>query len=210
LIPAIYHELKEKSVWQMDKVLCIGTTAASVAYVVTGLFGYVTFANHDNVQELMERQNILDCYEDDLVIIRVCMLGVLTIVLFASPFCILPAKDSFEELLMPEGKKFTFKLNALCTFSIILVVWGLSLLLDTLGQVMTLLGATTNSGIGFLIPIILYLKVLDKQDAEAAASTYGDPKPRKLTPMRMTCYTVFVLVCICSCIELYSYAQSGH
>ena len=72
------------------------------------------------------------------------------------------------------------------------------------------MGATTNSGIGFLIPITLYLKVLDKQDAEAAATAYGDPKPHKLTLMRIICYTVFVLVCICSGIELYSYAQSGH
>ena len=55
MIPAIYHELKDKSVQKMDKVLCIGTTVASIAYVMTGLFGYVTFANHDNVQELMER-----------------------------------------------------------------------------------------------------------------------------------------------------------
>ena len=55
LIPAIYHELSDKSVKKMDKVLSLGTLLASVLYVMCGLFGYVTFANHSNVKELMEK-----------------------------------------------------------------------------------------------------------------------------------------------------------
>jgi len=101
LIPAIYHELKDKSVAKIDKVLCIGTTFASIAYIVTGIFGYITFANHTMVKELMEKRNVLDCYGPDVVLGKVCLLGILIIVLFASPFCVLPSKDSFEELLMP-------------------------------------------------------------------------------------------------------------
>lgn len=55
LIPAIYHELNNKTVLKMDKVLILGTLVASCAYVMCGLFGYVTFANHSNVKELMEK-----------------------------------------------------------------------------------------------------------------------------------------------------------
>lgn len=82
-------------------------------------------------------------------------------VLFASPFCVLPAKDSFEQLLQPSGEKFSFKKNFVCTLGIVIVMYGLAFVLESLAQVMTILGATTNSGIGFLIPIVFYLKVMD-------------------------------------------------
>lgn len=108
LIPAIYHELNNKSVQKMDKILYMGTIMASVAYIMCGVFGYVTFSNHKNVEALMEKQNILECFPTNMVIIKICQVGVLFMVLFASPFCVLPAKDSFEQLLMPNSVKFTF------------------------------------------------------------------------------------------------------
>ena len=45
-IPAIYHELKKSSMFNMNKVLIIGTSIAVIAYIMAGLFGYVTFSTH--------------------------------------------------------------------------------------------------------------------------------------------------------------------
>ena len=42
-IPAIYHEMKDKSMFKMKKVLASGTAIASFSYIFTGVFGYVTF-----------------------------------------------------------------------------------------------------------------------------------------------------------------------
>ena len=42
-IPAIYQEMKEKSMFKMKKVLAFGTAIASFSYIFTGVFGYVTF-----------------------------------------------------------------------------------------------------------------------------------------------------------------------
>ena len=58
-IPAIYHELKRKTMVNMSKVLWIGTGLATVVYVMVGMFGYITFALNDNVEEIMDAQNIL-------------------------------------------------------------------------------------------------------------------------------------------------------
>lgn len=42
-IPAIYTELKVKSIANMNKVLVTGTILASVCYMVIGIFGYIAF-----------------------------------------------------------------------------------------------------------------------------------------------------------------------
>lgn len=77
---------------------------------------------------------------------------------------------------------------------IIICAWGIAILVPTIGDAMTILGATTNSGIGFLLPIIFYLKI-EKEN--------GGP----WTKDKILSYIVFVTICICSAIELYSYAK---
>ena len=52
-IPAIYHELKARNIMNMQKVLAIGTLLATCAYIMTGMFGYVTFASNPNVDSIM-------------------------------------------------------------------------------------------------------------------------------------------------------------
>ena len=53
---------------------------------------------------------------------------------------------------------------------------------------MVILGATTNSAIGFLLPIMYYLKM------EKRTSPY--------TNMKIISYIIFVFICISSVIEL--------
>lgn len=107
-VPAIYHELKAKNMGNISTVLSLGTVMASVAYVLTGMFGYVTFAKRLNVDQIMNVQNILKADYGGFIIIKLCLFGVLIIVTFAAPFCVLPSKDSLEELLM-KGEKFNRK-----------------------------------------------------------------------------------------------------
>ena len=52
-IPAIYHELKAKNMGNINKVLSLGTLMASIAYILTGMFGYITFAKRLNVDQIM-------------------------------------------------------------------------------------------------------------------------------------------------------------
>lgn len=61
---------------------------------------------------------------------------------------------------------------------------------------MTILGATTNSGIGFLIPIVFYLKVMDKKEKEDERLEKIRPKNGWDNCMKWTCYVVFGLICI--------------
>jgi amino acid permease len=102
-IPMIYVELEKKDLEHMWKVMRNGTVGATVAYLVAGIFGYVTFAANEKVGFLMNQQNILKCYPDDVTANYVSLFGILTVILFATPLTILPCKDTVEELfLQPE------------------------------------------------------------------------------------------------------------
>lgn len=64
----------------------------------------------------------------------------------------------------------------------------LSLVIPNIGDAMTILGATTNSGIGFLLPIIYYLRLEKKA-------------PRWATH-KIVAYLVFAFISVSSVIEL--------
>lgn len=141
----------------------------------------------------MQLQNILKANYNGNKVIKVCSIGLLFVVLAASPFCILPSKYTIEEFALKEGQRFTFLQNFICTLLIILFALGISISVDTIADAMTILGATTNTAIGFLIPIIFYLK-------------HEGKKGGKFSNMKVLCYIVFTLACVSSVIELYTFA----
>jgi amino acid permease len=79
--------------------------------------------------------------------------------------------------------------------------WGLAMILESLGQVMTIFGATTNSGIGFLIPIVFYMKVI-KQEQES--SDFDKKAEQKNKIIFIFCYISFAFVILNSGISLYT------
>ena len=117
----------------------------------------------------------------------ISLFGMCVVVLFAAPFCVLPTKDSVEEVL---GKKFSGVKNVVWTLVIIILCTVMSLPVLSIGTIMSFLGATTNSAIGFLLPIIFYLHV--------------EKRTGKWTNMKVLSYIVFVFICASSVIELYT------
>ena len=99
-IPMVYTELKDKSLKGMWQVMLIGTAAATIAYLLAGIFGYVAFASNPEVATLMGMQNILQCYPG-MTANYISLFGILIVILFATPLTILPCKDTIEELFLP-------------------------------------------------------------------------------------------------------------
>jgi amino acid permease len=196
-VPALYQELKKRNMTNMNKVLYGGTAVAATAYIMTGMFGYVTFAAfpEDQLADIMDEQNILKApYHENRKIIKVCQVSMLIVVLFASPFTVLPAKDSFEELITKGKRSFSQKENVLVTFCIVTFAWGVALLVPSIGDAMTILGATTNSWIGFVLPVVFYFKVLEKKG-----------RKRGLTNMVLGSYFIVAFIMVSSVITLYSF-----
>ena len=115
------------------------------------------------------------------------------VVFFATPFCVLPNKDSIEELITKEGNKLSPKQNLIFTFLLVALAFVIAIEVPTISDAMTVLGATTNSGIGFLLPIHFYLK------------TQQDKK--EITGMKVMCYTIYTLICVSSVITMYQFIQ---
>ena len=86
----------------------------------------------------------------------------------------------------------TFKQNVLATFLITAVSFFISILIPNIGDAMTILGATTNTGIGFLLPIVFYLRL--------------ERKAPRFASHKVVAYIVFVCMVICSIIELSTFA----
>mmetsp|Transcript_43298 Transcript_43298/g.57284 ORF Transcript_43298/g.57284 Transcript_43298/m.57284 type:complete len:123 (+) Transcript_43298:1203-1571(+) len=107
------------------------------------------------------------------------------VVIFATPFCVLPTKDSIEEV---RKRKFTKNENICWTLILNLICLAISCAFNSIKTPISILGATTNSAIGFLLPIAYYLKM------EKRTSPY--------TNIKICCYIVFVFICVSSVIEL--------
>lgn len=53
-IPMIYVELEKRDLKHMWKIMVRGTVGSTVAYLIVGIFGYVTFAAYPEVAEIMD------------------------------------------------------------------------------------------------------------------------------------------------------------
>ena len=73
----------------------------------------------------------------------------------ASPLCVLPSKDTIEELLYKE-KGMTFKQNLLWTFILTLISFGIATVIPNIGAAMTLVGCTIKPVVGFIMPVLFY------------------------------------------------------
>ena len=103
---------------------------AAVAYIIAGMFGYIAFADGSTDEELdkMFSDNILtapykDANGNTPIVIYISLFGMMVVVLFATPFCVLPTKDSIEEV---RNRKFTPKENLCWTVILMLSVCVLS------------------------------------------------------------------------------------
>jgi hypothetical protein len=64
-------------------------------------------------------------------------------VITAAPLSVLPAKDTVEELFWKE-EGMNKKINALVTLALVFVCFILSIMIDGIGDAITLAGAITN------------------------------------------------------------------
>lgn len=192
--PAIYTELKVRNLTNIKKVLGAGTTLASFCYILVGMFGYATFAKRDDIDKIMDNNMILKNDYHGSFVIKICLFGMLLVTLFACPFCVLPVKDSIEEITCEKGETLSKTKNIIWTFVLVSISVTVASVVTTISDAMTILGATTNSGIGFLLPIHFYFK------------TQKDNK--KLTNMKIMCYLIYVTICASSVITMYTFIDT--
>ena len=77
-----------------------------------------------------------------------------------TPLYLLPCKDAIEKLFYT--RRLTDKENNILTVAIVGAVFMMSVFVTNIADVITVIGATTNTAVGFCLPMIFYIK-LDKE-----------------------------------------------
>ena len=158
-LPSVYHELKVKTTETMWKVVIYATTIAVISYALAGYFGFVTFAAYDNVDEIMQKENILEGPYGNNGWILASQFLLLTGIVLASPLCLMPCKDTIEELYLGHGRVMNAKQNFFVTLTIVTICFVAAVAIPNISDAMTVIGATTNPLVGFTLPIVFYLKM---------------------------------------------------
>lgn len=76
-----------------------------------------------------------------------------------SPLSMLPCKDAIEKLVMPTGTEMNQNQNLMCTFGLAIFVFACSIGIKNIADVITITGATSNTIVGFNLPMMFYLKL---------------------------------------------------
>ena len=109
-IPALYTELEIKTLPNMRLVVISGTIMAVILYILAGFFGYMSFAADLPESEIKAifTDNILKApyhtegstWDNPVtpIVIYISLFGMCLVVSIACPFCVLPCKDSIEEI----------------------------------------------------------------------------------------------------------------
>jgi len=98
-IPMIYVELEKRNAKEMGVVIGMGSSIAVLFYVMVGIFGYALFAF---TPEELCAKNILEANFQGNSLIEVGKFSILFAVITAAPLCVLPSKDTVEELFYKE------------------------------------------------------------------------------------------------------------
>ena len=81
----------------MGKVLLYGSAIAVVLYCMIGIFGYATFLAPPISDELMSKNILSADYKSNKAML-IANFTLLFSVIAAAPLCVLPCKDTIEEL----------------------------------------------------------------------------------------------------------------
>jgi len=147
----------------MAKVIGVGSSVAVLFYVMVGIFGYATFLAPPISNELCSK-NILQANYQGITAIQLGNFSLLFSVMTAAPLCVLPSKDTIEELFYKEQDNgMTKKQNFFVTLGLVIINCILALFISTIGDAMTLVGSSINPIIGFIMPIVFYWPYMKNQ-----------------------------------------------
>lgn len=155
-IPMIFKELEARNEKRMSVVVSAGTTVSVLFYVMVGIFGYATFLAPPLSKQLCSK-NILQADYKQNTAIQIGNFTLLFSVMTAAPICVLPSKDTVEELFYKEQNGGMTKMqNIVVTLVLVIINTVLALFINTIGDAMTIVGSTINPVIGFIMPVLFW------------------------------------------------------
>ncbi|XP_029901827.1 sodium-coupled neutral amino acid transporter 4 [Myripristis murdjan] len=151
----IYSELKDRTRRKMQNVSNLSIFAMLVMYMLSALFGYLTF--YDNVEaELLHTFTKVYKFDTMLLLVR---LAVLTAVTLTVPIVLFPIRSSITTLLF-SGREFSWTRHLLIAAAILAFNNMLVIFVPTIRDIFGFIGASAATMLIFILPAAFYLRLV--------------------------------------------------
>ncbi|XP_050972520.1 sodium-coupled neutral amino acid transporter 5 isoform X3 [Labeo rohita] len=152
----IYTELKNPSKKRMQNVANISIMAMFVMYLLTAIFGYLTF--YGNVQS-----ELLKMYSKKDTLMLCVRLAVLIAVTLTVPVVLFPIRRAILQLFFSD-KPFSWVLHIFIAVSLLIFVNLLVILVPSIRDIFGFIGATSAPSLIFILPGIFYIRIVPEEE----------------------------------------------
>ncbi|XP_069560436.1 sodium-coupled neutral amino acid transporter 3-like [Brachyistius frenatus] len=154
----IYTELRDPTKKRMQKVANISILAMFVMYLLTALFGYLTFFGGVESELLHTYIRV-----DPLDVLILCVrLAVLVAVTLTVPVVLFPIRRALLQILFPE-KPFHWARHTIIAICLIFIVNVLVIFVPSIRDIFGIIGATSAPSLIFILPGIFYIRIVPEE-----------------------------------------------
>uniref|UniRef100_A0A671WMV2 Solute carrier family 38 member 5 n=1 Tax=Sparus aurata TaxID=8175 RepID=A0A671WMV2_SPAAU len=151
---------------RMQGVANISIMAMFVMYLLTALFGYLTF--YGNVEsELLHTYSRVDPLD---VLVLCVRLAVLVAVTLTVPVVLFPVRPSITLILFAD-KPFSWAIHIGIAFCLLFLVNLLVILVPSIRDIFGLIGATSAPSLIFILPGIFYIRIVPEEQEPLLSRT---------------------------------------
>ncbi|XP_012681615.1 sodium-coupled neutral amino acid transporter 5b [Clupea harengus] len=155
----IYTELRNPTKRRMQSVANVSILGMFVMYLLTAIFGYLTF--YGNVEsELLHTYSKVDPMDTLILCVR---LAVLVAVTLTVPVVLFPIRRALLQLLFPE-KPFHWARHISIAVCLLIVVNILVISVPNIRDIFGIIGATSAPSLIFILPGLFYIRIVPTED----------------------------------------------
>ncbi|KAG5837865.1 hypothetical protein ANANG_G00217560 [Anguilla anguilla] len=151
----IYTELRNATKKRMQAIANISILGMFVMYLLTAIFGYLTFYSSAEA-ELLHTYSKVDPLDKLVLCVRVAVLVAVTLTV---PVVLFPIRRALLQLLFPE-KPFHWARHIGIAVSLLFVVNLLVIFVPNIRDIFGIIGATTAPSLIFILPSLFYLRIV--------------------------------------------------
>ncbi|KAM9827936.1 sodium-coupled neutral amino acid transporter 3-like [Syngnathus typhle] len=151
----IYTELRNATKKRMQNVANISILAMFIMYLLTALFGYLTFYGAVESELLHTYIRV-----DPLDVLMLCVrLAVLVAVTLTVPVVLFPIRRAILQILCPD-KPFHWGIHIAIAIVLLILVNLLVIFVPSIRDIFGLIGATSAPSLIFILPAIFYIRIV--------------------------------------------------
>uniref|UniRef100_A0A1A7XT60 Solute carrier family 38, member 5a n=2 Tax=Iconisemion striatum TaxID=60296 RepID=A0A1A7XT60_9TELE len=151
----IYTELRNATRRRMQCVANVSILAMFVMYLLTAIFGYLTFYTAVEAE-------LLHTYSKVDIMILCVRLAVLIAVTLTVPVVLFPIRKALLQIFFPD-KPFHWARHILIALSVVFSVNLLVVFVPSIKDIFGVIGATSAPSLIFILPAIFYIRIVPEE-----------------------------------------------